>query len=81
MNTIEIIKNILVHDIGVDIQKDEIGLEDGFQLMLGLDSVGFVELRFQCEQTFGITIKDEDFIPNNFKNIAVLSTLVERLKS
>lgn len=79
INIVDTIKNILIEDLGLDVPKDEIGVEDGLQNVLGLDSVGFVELRFQIEQIFKIKILDEDFLPQNFKNISVLTRLIERL--
>ncbi len=74
------LKDILIQHINVDVPKEEIGLDDGLQAVLGLDSIGFVELRFQCEQAYKIVIKDEFFIPNNFKNLRVLSSLIEQLQ-
>lgn len=75
------IKNILINELGVDFPADKIGLEDRFQAVLGLDSVGFIELRYQCEQTFSVTIRDEDFVPKNFTNITSLVTLIEQLQA
>lgn len=81
MNTVvEQIKDILIHHINVEVSKDLIALDDGFQMVLDLDSISFVELRFQCEQTFNISIQDEHFIPENFKNLRVLSSLIEELQ-
>ena len=79
INTIDTIKNILIEDLGLDVPKEEIGVEDGLQNVLGMDSVGFVELRFQIEQAFNIKVADEDFVQQNFKNISVLTRLIERL--
>ncbi|MFZ2314889.1 MAG: acyl carrier protein [Gammaproteobacteria bacterium] len=80
-NKIEKILNILTNELGVDFPKDKIGLEDGFQAVLGLDSIGFIELRFQCEQVFKVTIEDEHFVPQNFKNLKSLSTLIDQLQA
>lgn len=77
---VDTLKDILVQHINVDVPKEEIGLDDGLQAVHGLDSIGFVELRFQCEQAYKIVIKDEHFIPNNFKNLRVLSSLIEQLQ-
>jgi acyl carrier protein len=80
-NKIEKIKDILVNELGVSLSKEEIALEDGFQAVLGLDSVSFIELRFQCEQMFDVTITDENFIPQHFKNLQSLSNLINLLQS
>lgn len=79
MNTVDTIKNILIEDLGVDVPKEEINVDDGFQNVLGMDSVGFIELRFQIEHVFKIKVADEDFVPQNFKNISVLSKLIDSL--
>lgn len=74
------IKHILVDKIEVDIPVEEIDPHDGFVAVLGLDSIGFIELRYQCEDVFDIKIADEDFVPTNFVNCAALSAyLAKRL--
>jgi acyl carrier protein len=47
--------------------------------MYGLDSVGFLELRVQCEDRFGITISDDDFNADNFATLGGVVALVDRL--
>ena len=49
--------------------------------MVGLDSVGFVEMRVLCEQKFNIEISDNDYTPENFRSVRVLSELIDRLQS
>lgn len=73
------IKRILVDDLFVSVPQVEIGLDDGLRDVLGLDSLGFTELRAQCEYAFGITISDEDFVPENFSSVRDLTRLVTRL--
>lgn len=62
-----------------EIPIEQVGEDDGLQSTLGIDSLGFVELRFQCEKKFGIKISDDDFNPENFSSIRSLSRLVEKL--
>ncbi|MFI1049670.1 acyl carrier protein [Streptomyces griseoruber] len=73
------IKRILVDDLFVSVPQTEIGLDDGLRDVLGLDSLGFTELRAQCEYAFGIRISDEDFVPENFSSVRALTRLVTRL--
>jgi acyl carrier protein len=75
----EAIKRILIDDLFVDVPQSEIGLEDGLRDVLGLDSLGFTELRTQCEYLFGVTISDKDFVPENFSSVRTLTRLVSRL--
>jgi acyl carrier protein len=73
------IKNVLVNELFVEIPPDQMAEHDSLRNAFGLDSVGFVELRVQCEELFDITIPDADFTPENFSSIQNLVALVERL--
>ncbi|GAB3838694.1 acyl carrier protein [Kribbella italica] len=82
IDTIEsAIRSILVTDLFVETPVDQIGLDDRLRAELGLDSLGFVELRVQSENTFGVTISDADFSPENFTSIRSVAALVRDLKS
>jgi acyl carrier protein len=70
---IERLRNIVATRLDVDISPDRIGLTDGFLSVVGIDSIGFIELRYQCEEEFGIKIDENDFVPDNFLNCDVLS--------
>lgn len=72
------IKLILVEKLEVETPPSDISPEDGFLSVLGLDSIGFIELRYQCEDIFGIKISDEDFAPANFMNCAALSAYIAK---
>lgn len=74
------LKEILVSDLYVDVPIEEIGIDDGLQDELGLDSLGFVELRAQCEQCFDVSIADTDFSPTNFRSIGTVAALVRDLR-
>lgn len=80
MNIEETIKKILVNDVFVDTPESQIDIDDSLRNVLRLDSLGFTELRFQCENAFGIRICDEDFSPQNFSSIRTLAALVSRLR-
>jgi acyl carrier protein len=75
------LRKIIVNDLFVEMQEDQIGLDDGLRTVIGLDSVGFVELRVVCEQKFNIEINDDDYTPENFTSIRLLAGLIDRLQS
>jgi acyl carrier protein len=75
------IKKILVTNLFVEIPEDQIGLDDGLQSVIGLDSVGFLELRVICEDQFGIRISDEDFNADSFRTVNQLASLISNLQT
>jgi len=75
------LRKIIVNDLFVEIEPEKIGLDDGLRTVIGLDSVGFVELRVVCEQKFNIEINDDDYTPENFTSIRLLAGLIDRLQA
>jgi len=79
MSSIEdCLRDILIEDLFVEFQKDMILPTYSFRQDLGIDSLGFVELREQVEKRFSIVISDDDFTPENFSTISSLTTLINR---
>ena len=74
------IMRILTDDLFVNVPQPHIGLHDSLRDTLALDSLGFAELRAHCEYTFGVTISDEEFVPENFSSVGTLAQLVVRLR-
>jgi acyl carrier protein len=72
------LRDILIDDLFVQLAKDHILVTHSLRNDLGIDSVGFVELRQQIEQRFCVGITDDDFTPENFSTIASLSRLIDR---
>ena len=82
MSSIEdCLRDILIEDLFVELPKDKILSTYSFRQDLGIDSLGFVELREQAEKRFGIVISDEDFTPENFATISSLTSLIDRCSS
>ena len=42
------LRHVVATRLDVDISPDRIGLTDGFQSVIGIDSIGFIELKYQC---------------------------------
>jgi acyl carrier protein len=81
VNDIELtIGSMLVTDLFVEVPEARLTPDDQLRSDLGLDSLGFVELRVRCEDTFGITISDTDFTPENFTSIRTIADLVRTLQ-
>ena len=75
------LRKMIVNDLFVEIAENDIGLDDGLRTVVGLDSVGFVDMRALCEQRFNIEISDDDYTPENFTSIRVLADLIDRLQA
>ncbi|MFK3979653.1 acyl carrier protein [Micromonospora sp. NPDC050397] len=75
------IETMLVTDLFVEVPADRMTPDDRLRTDFGLDSLGFVELRVQCENTFGITITDAEFTPENFTSIRSVADLVRSLQA
>jgi acyl carrier protein len=75
------LRKMIVNDLFVEIAEEDIGLEDGLRTVVGLDSVGFVEMRVLCDQKFNVQISDNDYTPENFRSVRVLAELIDRLQA
>lgn len=79
MNSVEDrLRDILIEDLFVELEKDRILPTHSFRQDLGIDSLGFVELKEQVEKRFRIVISDDDFTPENFSTISSLTSLIDR---
>ena len=79
-NIIAKIRRMLVNDLFVELPEEQIGLDDGLQTVVGLDSIGFSELRILCERKFDVQISDDEYTPENFSSVNRITNLVERLQ-
>lgn len=75
------IKKILVNNLFVELPEEQIGSDDGLQSVVGLDSVGFLELRVLCEERFNVRISDEDFSADSFRTVNQLAALITKLRT
>jgi acyl carrier protein len=72
------IRDILIEDLFLEMDKENILATHSLRDDLGLDSVGFVELRTQVEKRFSIVVSDDEFTPANFATISSLTGLIHR---
>lgn len=75
------LRDILVKDLFVEFEKDRILPTASLRHDLGIDSLGFVELKEQIERRFGIAISEDEFTPENFSTIASLASLIDRRRA
>jgi acyl carrier protein len=73
------IRRTLVNDLFAELSEEQIGLDDGLQAVVGLDSIAVGELRIICERKFDVQISDDDYSPENFSSVRRLADLIDRL--
>ena len=71
-------RRVAFGELFVEFEKDRILPTYSLRQDLGIDSLGFVELREQVEKRFSIVISDDDFTPENFSTISSLTSLINR---
>jgi acyl carrier protein len=79
-DTVHAIRQMLMTECLVDLPAERIGLDDGLRSMVGLDSLGFAELRNLCEERFGVRISDADFHAY-FTSVRRVVELIDRLRA
>lgn len=78
-NTADTIKKILVSKVYVEIPMSQMDENASLRDVFGVDSLGFVELRAQCEDEFDITIPDDELTMESFSTIALVAAIVDRI--
>jgi len=66
-------ENFLFSDNGYELEDEASFLEEGI-----VDSTGVLELVMFVEETFGITVEDEEIVPQNFDSVAQLAAYIRR---
>jgi acyl carrier protein len=72
------LRDILIEDLFVEFEKHRILATASLRRDLGIDSLGFVELKDQVEKQFSIVISEDEFTPENFSTISSLTRLINR---
>ena len=68
-----IAENILFSDNGYPHADDTSFLEEGI-----VDSMGIMELVMFVDESFGITVEDEELVPDNFDSVSQLAAYIRR---
>jgi acyl carrier protein len=66
-------ENFLFSDNGYELEDEASFLEEGI-----VDSTGVLELVMFVEETFGITVQDEEIVPQNFDSVSQLAAYIRR---
>lgn len=68
-----ILENFLFSNNGYELAEDASFLEEGI-----VDSTGVLELVMFVEETYNITVQDEEIVPENFDSVAQLAAYIRR---
>jgi acyl carrier protein len=66
-------ENFLFSNNGYELEDEASFLEEGI-----VDSTGVLELVMFVEETFSITVQDEEIVPQNFDSVSQLAAYVRR---
>jgi acyl carrier protein len=72
------IKDYILNNLLAESGRTEMGLDESLISSGVLDSMILLQLVAFIEDQFGITVEDEELIPDNFETINHMVTLVER---
>lgn len=74
------VRQFLVEDVFYDKDLKDLGPEDSLLEKGLLDSMSILKTVTFCEEQFGITIPDEDVLPDHFESVRSIAKLVERVR-
>jgi acyl carrier protein len=81
MSTAEMIKDFIIKDILIDAAKVNLSDEDSLLEAGIIDSLGIVKMLAFLSDRFGISVEDQDVIPENFETINAISAYIENKKT
>lgn len=74
------IRQFLVEDVFYDRDLKNLTPTDSLLAKGLLDSMSILRTVTFCEEQFGITIPDEDVLPDHFESVRAIAKLVERVR-
>ena len=80
MDTINIVEQYIVDEIMVGNQKTKIDPDASLITSGIVDSLALLRLITFLEERFGVTIEDEEVVPENFETLNVIKGLIESKK-
>ena len=75
------IRQFLVEDVFYDRDLASLGPDDSLLAKGLLDSMAILKTVTFCEEQFGITIPDQEVLPDHFESVRAIAKLVERVRA
>jgi acyl carrier protein len=80
LETNDLIRNFILENITIGASQRSIGDNDSVLEKGIIDSTGILELVSFVEETFGLQVKDDELIPDNFDSVGRLARYINRKK-
>ena len=74
------VRQFLIEDVFYDQDLKDLGPDDSLLEKGLLDSMSILKTVTFCEEQFGVTIPDEDVLPDHFESVRAIAKLVERVR-
>ncbi len=74
------VRQFMIEDVFYDKDLKDLGPDDSLLAKGLLDSLSILKTVTFCEEQFGITIPDEDVLPDHFESVRTIAKLVERVR-
>ena len=75
------IRTFLIEDVLYDKDMKNLGVDQKLLETGLLDSLSILKMVTFCEEQFGITIPDDEVLPDNFESVRAIGQLVERVRT
>jgi acyl carrier protein len=74
------IRDFLIQDVLYDRDLRDLSLDENLIEKGLLDSLSILKVVTFCEEQFGVTIPDQDVVPDNLESVRAMAALVERAR-
>ena len=74
------VRQFLIEDVFYDKDLKDLAPDDSLLAKGLLDSLSILKTVTFCEEQFGVTIPDEDVLPDHFESVRAIASLVERVR-
>lgn len=78
MTVLEALEKFLLAEVAVDLGRESLDPDEDLLEQRIIDSMAILKLVLFMEQTFGIEVKDEDIVPENFQSLNSTVKFVEQ---
>jgi acyl carrier protein len=75
------IRDFLIEEVLYDRELRELAVDENLLEKGLLDSLAIFKVVTFCEEQFGVTIPDEDVLPDNMESVRAIAALVDRVRA